>query len=189
MICFDIGLPGIQEKKTYQTNWTVSYQKQNMFRTEGVLQEMNLTKDRYFIDTNIIVYMFDREHPKKRETAIKIVKEALKSGKGVISYQVIQEFCNVALKKFKVPMSPSDCRTFITGYLFPLCSVFPGIELFSSALEISESTQYSYYDSLILASSLLSGCCTVLSEDMQHNQIVHNMRIINPFQIQLTHMP
>ncbi len=77
-----------------------------------------------------------------------IVKEALESGKGVISYQVIQEFCNAALKKFKAPMTPSDCSSFITGYLFPLCSVFPGIELSSSALEISESTQYSFYDSL-----------------------------------------
>jgi len=152
-----------------------------MLQVEGAFQEMNLTKDRYFIDTNIIVYMFDKDHPQKRETAIRIVKEALESGKGVISYQVIQEFCNVALKKFKVPMTPSDCNSFITGYLFPLCSVFPGIELFSSALEISESTQYSFYDSLILSSSLFSGCGTVFTEDMQHNQIVRNMKIVNPF--------
>ena len=69
-----------------------------MLQVEGAFQEMNLTKDRYFIDTNIIVYMFDKDHPQKRETAIRIVKEALESGKGVISYQVIQEFCNVALK-------------------------------------------------------------------------------------------
>lgn len=143
---------------------------------------MSLTKDRYFIDTNIIIYLFDREHPQKSETAARIVKEALESGKGVVSYQVIQEFCNAALRKFKAPMTPGDCRSFITEYLFPLCSVFPGTELFCSALEISESTRYSFYDSLILSSSLLSGCGIVFTEDMQHNQVVRNVKIINPFQ-------
>jgi len=143
---------------------------------------MNLTKDRYFIDTNIIIYMFDKDHPKKRETAIKIVKEALVSGKGVISYQVIQEFCNAALRKFKLPMEPGDCACFISEYLFPMCSVFPGMELFSTALEISESTKYSFYDSLIISSSLSSGCSTILTEDLQHNQIIRNMKIINPFE-------
>ena len=152
-----------------------------MYPAEGALRGMNLTKDRYFIDTNIIVYMFDKDNPQKRETAIRIVKEALESGQGVISYQVIQEFCHAALKKFKSPMTPGDCNSFITGYLFPLCSVFPGIELFSSALEISESTKYSFYDSLILSSSLFSGCGKVFTEDLQHNQIVRNMKIINPF--------
>lgn len=142
---------------------------------------MNLTKDRYFIDTNIIIYMFDKDHPQKKEIAIRIVKEALESGKGVISYQVISEFCNAALRKFKVPMTASDCNSFITRYLLPLCSVFPGNELFASALEISENTQHSFYDSLILSSSLFSGCATVYTEDMQHDQIIYNMRIKNPF--------
>ncbi len=56
---------------------------------------MSLTKDRYLIDTNIIIYkyMFDRDNPEKREIALRIVKEALESGNGIVSYQVIQEFC------------------------------------------------------------------------------------------------
>ncbi|OQB53134.1 MAG: tRNA(fMet)-specific endonuclease VapC [Firmicutes bacterium ADurb.Bin146] len=142
---------------------------------------MSLMKDRYFIDTNIIIYMFDKDHPDKREIAVKIVKEALESNFGCISYQVIQEFCNVALKKFKIPMSAGDCRYFIQEFLIPMCSVFPGTELYFSALEISESTQYSFYDSLIIASSLSSGCTSILTENMQHNQIVRGVKIINPF--------
>lgn len=42
---------------------------------------------------------------KARKKAIDIVKYALEEGKGIISFQVIQEFCNVALKRFEVPLS------------------------------------------------------------------------------------
>ncbi len=142
---------------------------------------MNLTKDRYFIDTNIFVYMFDRDNPGKREIAIRIVKSALDSGQGVISYQVIQEFCNVALNKFQSRMTPGDCGAFITEYLFPLCFVFPGLELYRSALQLSDSTQYSFYDSLILSAALHSDCVTVLTEDMQPHHMIRHLKIVNPF--------
>ena len=57
---------------------------------------MNLMKDRFFLDTNIIVYIFDKHSKQKNQIAQELLKEALQSGTGVISFQVIQEFCNVA---------------------------------------------------------------------------------------------
>ena len=44
----------------------------------------------YFIDTNIFVYAFD-PGPKK-ETANRLIREALAMRIGLISYQVVQEF-------------------------------------------------------------------------------------------------
>jgi predicted nucleic acid-binding protein len=50
------------------------------------------------------------------------------------------------------------------------------------ALYIKDYYRYSYYDSLIITSSLESGCSIVYSEDLQHGQIIENsLRIVNPF--------
>jgi len=142
---------------------------------------MNLTRDRYFIDTNILVYIFNSDKKNKSEIAGQILKNALLEGNGCISFQVIQEFCNVALKKFEVPLSLEDCKTFINRFLYPICAVHPGIELYNTALDIRKNANYSYYDCLILAAAYQSECKTLFSEDLQSGQIIAGVKIVNPF--------
>jgi len=62
---------------------------------------MNLTKDNFFLDTNVIIYLFDKTQPRKQEISKNLLKEALVSNRGYVSFQVIQEFCNAALRKFE----------------------------------------------------------------------------------------
>ena len=62
----------------------------------------------YFLDTNIFVYSFDSTAPGKQNIATDLIQDALKSQRGVISSQVVQEFLNVALWKFARPMNASD---------------------------------------------------------------------------------
>lgn len=52
--------------------------------------------DRLFIDTNIFVYSFDSRESDKQQKAKELIMEALSTQKGVVSFQVIQEFVNVA---------------------------------------------------------------------------------------------
>ena len=59
---------------------------------------------RYFLDTNIVVYSFDSTAPRKQSTAKKLIKNAVGLNIGIISYQVIQEFINVATHKFIEPL-------------------------------------------------------------------------------------
>jgi len=50
------------------------------------------------------------------------------------------------------------------------------------ALSLKEKYNYSWWDSLVLASALENGCQIVYSEDMQHGQIIENcLKIVNPF--------
>jgi predicted nucleic acid-binding protein len=142
---------------------------------------MNLTKDKYFIDTNLLVYLFSNHEPLKKATSQEIFKNAHITGKGMISYQVVQEFCNVALKKFEKPLSLEDCKLFINSFLFPICTVYPGNEIFNTALEIKLETNFSFYDSLILASAYIGSCKVVYSEDLNPGQKVRDMVIVNPF--------
>jgi predicted nucleic acid-binding protein len=139
-------------------------------------------KDKYFLDTNIFVYSFDTSNPGKRKIALDIISKALTQSKGIISYQVIQEFMNVALRKFKVPLSSNDCQKYLTVVLEPICEVYSSIDLFHKALEITEKWHFSFYDSLIISAALKAECSVLYSEDLQHQQEIFDLQIINPFE-------
>jgi len=136
---------------------------------------------KFFLDTNVIVYCFDQESPGKRKTAFELVERALSSGHGMISYQVVQEFFNVATRKFAKPLSFADCRTYLNRVLSPLCMIFPSIAFYDRGIDIAERHGYSIYDSLIVSAAVDGGCSTLFSEDLQHGHTIWNLTIVNPF--------
>src|SRR5580704_803766 len=87
-----------------------------------------------FFDTNILVYQFDRSDPHKRSKAIEIVTSHFSDGKAVISSQVVQEFINVALGKFKTKMSQAELQDVLDGMLKPLCAHFPTLDFYERSL-------------------------------------------------------
>ena len=137
--------------------------------------------DRFFLDTNVLVYSFDSDNPKKQERATSLVARALDSGNGFISLQVVQEFVNVALGKFQVPLSLQDCRTYLGSTLLPLCRVYPDGELIYKALEVREATGFSFYDALIVAAAVRGGSSVLFSEDLQAGRRYEGVTITNPF--------
>ncbi len=136
---------------------------------------------KYFIDTNIIVYCFDDRQPDKKAHSLSIIADALKTGNGIISWQVIQEFLNVATRKFKVPLKPEDAKLYLQKVLNPLCQVFPALDLYQTALDIQDRTNYSFYDALILAGAMQEGCSILYSEDFHNRHQVDGLRIVNPY--------
>lgn len=144
---------------------------------------MNAAKlpGQFFIDTNVLVYTFDDTAPKKRDAARKIVAEGLRSGRGVISTQVMQEFLNVALRKFTPPMTTSDARRYLHKVLLPMCQHYPSAQFYDSATLLIDQHSLSFYDALIVAAALETECATLLSEDMQDGLLVRGLRITNPF--------
>jgi predicted nucleic acid-binding protein len=136
---------------------------------------------RYFLDTNVFVYSFDRRDKPKQTRAVNLVSEAIEGHLGVISTQVVQEFLNVATTKFARPMNRNESRAYLDTVLSPLCEVFPTIALYREALDLHATTGYSFYDSLIIAAALEAGCGTLYSEDLQDGQSIREIKIVNPF--------
>jgi predicted nucleic acid-binding protein len=136
---------------------------------------------KYFLDTNILICTFDRENVKKCKTAGALVAEALAESRGVISYQVVQEFLNAAVRKFAEPLTPNDAQRYLTIVLEPLCAVFSSLELFHQALELSSRWGLPFYDALIVGAALQAECSILYSEDLQHGQQIGGLRIVNPF--------
>jgi predicted nucleic acid-binding protein len=142
---------------------------------------MSRARERFFLDTNIFVYTFDSRSPSKRARANGLVVQALDTRAGVISYQVVQEFLNVAMRKFAKPMLAAEAQLYLARVLMPLCEVFPDSSLYSQALSICGETQFSFYDALIVSSAIAGDCQILWTEDLQHRQRIRSVEIRNPF--------
>jgi predicted nucleic acid-binding protein len=136
-----------------------------------------MSADRVFLDTNVIVYSFDSAAPGKQARA----KELMASADWVVSWQVIQEFANVAMHRFKVPMSAGDLEDDLHLVLWPRCAVMRSLGLHKAALQIHVQAQYRFYDSMVVVPALAAGCHTLISEDLQDSRQIGQLVIRNPF--------
>lgn len=139
--------------------------------------------DKYFLDTNIFVYAFDSTNAKKQKSANELIKTALTDHAGCVSFQVIQEFLNVATRKFESPLSITHSEKYLDAVFSPLCEVFPSIDLYHRSLDIMERWRFSFFDSLIVAAALEADCGILYSEDLQHLQKIQDLTVVNPFHL------
>lgn len=137
--------------------------------------------DRYFLDTNVFVYSFDHSARKKASRARQLIREALGSQKGITSYQVAQEFFNVALRRFTRPMKAHEAEQYLVTIFRPLVAVHSSIGLYGEALRLHGQSGLSWFDSLIVSAALQAGCGVLYTEDLQHGQRFGNLRVVNPF--------
>ncbi len=136
---------------------------------------------RFFLDTNIFVYTFDKSAPAKARRAAQLVRHAVATRKGLVSYQVVQEFFNVALRRFDEPMAIAEAEQYLAVVFRPLLGIQSSEALYGAALRLSSSLKLSWYDSLIVAAALESECDTLFSEDLQHGQKFGDLHVENPF--------
>ncbi len=142
---------------------------------------MTVQGERVFLDTNIAVYCFDSSAVRKQETAKELVTHAASSGMGVVSFQVLQEFCNVASNSKRLNLAPERIMAYVSLVLQPMNQVQTSPALLEKALMIRQDHKFTFYDSLIIAAALESKCTALYSEDMQHGQRIGSLQIINPF--------
>ena len=136
---------------------------------------------RCFLDTNIFIYSFDTNSPKKAARSTKLIRTAIESRGGIVSYQVVQEFFNVALRRFAKPMSSADAEQYLSTTFRPLLSVHSSPALYGEALRIAARFQLAWYDSLIVASAIEGQCDVLYSEDFQDGRQIESLTISNPF--------
>jgi predicted nucleic acid-binding protein len=136
---------------------------------------------RFFLDTNIFVYTFDPNAPDKATRAAQLIRQATNTGEGIISYQVVAEFFNVALRRFVQPMSTAEAEQYLITVFRPLLAVHSSPGIYLEALRICSKHKLAWYDSLIAAAALEGQCDILYSEDFQHGKEIDGLRIVNPF--------
>ncbi len=134
-----------------------------------------------FIDTNVFIYHLDASDPRKQAIAERIIRQALTGGNACISYQVIQECLNTALRKAQVALDIAQGRAYLETVLAPLLRVSASVALYRRALEVQARWGFGFYDSLIVAAALAAGCTRLLSEDLRHGQKIETLTIHDPF--------
>jgi predicted nucleic acid-binding protein len=137
--------------------------------------------DKYFLDTNILVYSVDPLSLRKRKLARNLVAGGATGKLGIISYQVVQEFVNVAVGKFQAAFRESDLEAFLRSVLFPMMAVPSSTLLFLDALRLQDRNRLSWYDSLIVAAAIQGECRILYSEDLQHGRRFGDLVVENPF--------
>jgi predicted nucleic acid-binding protein len=132
-----------------------------------------------FIDTNVLLYAVSRlpEEAEKRAIAHGI----LDSDDCALSVQVLQEFYVQATRTTRVgALTHSEAKDMITVWRrFPVQA--QTVEVLDRALSLKERYRLSFWDSAIIAAASILQCRTLLTEDMQHGQVVDGLRVVNPF--------
>ena len=123
-----------------------------------------------FLDTNIIVYAFSQSSPAKAKIAQRLVADGASDKLAIISYQVVQEFINVALRGFRIAIVRSDLESLLLTALFPMMAISSSPALVVEALRLQSANQQSWYDSLIVAAAIQGRCEVLYSEDLQHGR-------------------
>jgi predicted nucleic acid-binding protein len=136
---------------------------------------------KFFLDTNLLVYAIDPTEPGKQAVAQKWIASAHQSGDGCLSYQVVQEWFNVVLRKAAVPLSTEQAASIYRTLIEPLWHVQSSRELVDTAIDLYQNDSLSWWDSLIVSAAIRGGCERLLSEDLQHGRKIRGVKIINPF--------
>ena len=133
-----------------------------------------------FVDTKVLIYSEDGRVPEKQAQALAWLRVLWQRRLGRLSTQVLNEFYTNVTRKIKPPMQPGDARAEVRRYQRwqPWAIDHPTVE---TAWSVESRFGFSYWDALIVASAQTLGCRYLLSEDMQHGQVVDSVQILNPF--------
>lgn len=135
---------------------------------------------RSFFDTNVLVYLFDNGEPEKKAGAQELFEREIEAGRAALSTQVLQEFYVSVTRKLASPLSPEVAEERVRDLSrLPLVRVDASLVL--AAIGRSRRMVLSFWDALILEAALAGGADRLLTEDLQHGQVIEGLRIENPF--------
>lgn len=133
-----------------------------------------------FVDTNVLVYAYDREQGRRHDIARRLIEELWLSGEGTLSTQVLQELYVTLTRKLAKPMTRPRARALVERYTtWPVHQVTPRDILEASELE--QRHTLAFWDALLLIAARRIGAKRMLTEDMQSGRLIAGIQIENPF--------
>ena len=135
---------------------------------------------RLFVDTNILIYAHDLDAGVKNSKASRLLINLWESGTGTLSVQVLQEFYVNITRKIPAPLPKAIARGLISNYMAWQVELNTPQTLLHAS-EIEERYTLSFWDSLIVAAAFKAGCDRILTEDLNHGQVIEGLVIENPF--------
>jgi predicted nucleic acid-binding protein len=136
---------------------------------------------RVFVDTNVLVYAYDKNEGYKQEAARRILRELSQDRSGALSVQVLQEFYNTVTRKIASRLPKDKARLIVDRFAFWCVATTP--EEIMRAFQIEDEARIGFWDALIVAAAVRAGATCILSEDLNPGQTIAGIRIENPFAV------
>lgn len=136
-------------------------------------------KQTAFFDTNIFIYADDSAHPVKQERAIRLISEYQRSGRAIVSLQVLQEYFSVATRKLGIDAELAQRKVELMSRMrvvkFQESDVISAIELHRLHHRLS------FWDCMIVHAARIGGAQILFSEDLQSGSSWGKVSLLNPF--------
>lgn len=133
-----------------------------------------------FLDTNILVYAFDRSAGQKHAIAAQVVKDLWENETGCISIQVLQELFVTVTRKIPLPLEHQVSRQIVAD-IGQWRVHSPEVSDLLQAFDFQKQYQLSFWDAMIVQSAARLNCKFLLSEDLKDGQVYGDVQVINPF--------
>jgi len=135
----------------------------------------------FLVDTNVLVYAYDRAEPGKQIRAHEILNNLVLAGAGVLTTQVLGEFFWVMTRKLRQTFTARQAFDRVEKYLesWRVLAVTP--EILLEAGRGAAEFNMPFYDAQIWASAKLNQIPMVLSEDFSNGSRIEGVRFLNPF--------
>ncbi len=141
---------------------------------------MSVEPPHEFVDANILVYAFDSSAGRKQQAARSLLERLWESRTGRVSVQVLQEFFVTVTRKVASPLPMEDAtariRELATWKVFA-----PGADDVLTAIALHARVRIAFWDAMIVVAAAESGCDLLWTEDLTDGQLIHGVRIRNPF--------
>lgn len=135
---------------------------------------------RTFVDTNVLVYLFDSGTPTKQQRARDLVATLARQGALALSTQVLSEFFVTVTRKLERPLPvPNALRALDDLSAFP-CVALDAALVRRAALRTT-TDQLSHWDALIVEAAIEAGADVLCSEDLQAGRVFQSVRVEDPF--------
>jgi predicted nucleic acid-binding protein len=137
--------------------------------------------DRIFVDTNVLVYAYDRSEPQKQQQALRVLDRLATTGAGVISTQVLSEFFVAVTRKIAAPLSVDEAYERVKNYLQSWTILDLTGMVVLEAIRGVRDHQFNFWDAQIWAVARLNQVAVVFSEDFNVGAVIEGVRFANPF--------
>jgi predicted nucleic acid-binding protein len=133
--------------------------------------------ERFFVDTNILLYSADPADPAKQQAARLWLTVLWEQAAGCLSWQVLDEFYVNALRKLHSPSPRARSMVELFALWQPIDT---SLGLIQRAWHWMDKAGLPYWDALIVAAAERGGCAWLLSEDFQAGRQFGPVTVVNP---------
>jgi predicted nucleic acid-binding protein len=138
--------------------------------------------DRVMVDTNVLLYAYDRGEPSKQPQALALLDRLAVNGLGVLTSQVLAEFFVNATRRLRPPLTTEEAYGCIQNYLLSWVILDISGPIVLEAVRGARTYQMSYWDAQIWSSAKMNQIPVVFSEDFGPRVIIEGVRFVNPFE-------